>query len=492
MITRTGTGITFQVEQLERATEKIGTKSQRTIFHSRVQEDVTGEILDYPESAADPDFPSNILAVSDGEMQLVDYGDQSFFSCMYQAFAEHRPFVFSPDIIWLLISQGFAQHVNANAEALRHHFVGFDGKMDLVNEDRRIHPDIPDSPWEEMFPAFMELIKMHTGPKLVDALTADFSTTGLTERIASQITIMESMKSYFNFIQMYAICGIPEITLEGTEADWKKLREKAASLRTYELGWWIDELDPLLEQFVQAAAGNPDVTFWQRMFRIKTEWDCGQSGLADGWILHFFPYDSDGKKRSGPIEIYRGAGVGLPNEIVKVDVKFIEQGFGEADTREIPLEVWAGFVGAEQHPETLALKPKIGWMIRKKDVAGNGMLHQLEKEIARGWDINLAVEVVPEEIIKVKTIEQLGLYFKEEIKIPDAMKTMQISQLTLEGRIDRAGVFRVLRLLPASHIYLNDAYYPAFLPMRFPGVGVMRFGIGKLRSRYRRLRSFFR
>lgn len=492
MITRTETGITFQVEQLERATEKIGTKSQRTIFHSRVQEDVTGEILDYPDAAADPDFPSNILAVSDGEAQLVDYGYQSFFSCIYQAFAEHRPFVFSPDIVWLIISQGFAQHVNANAEALRHHFVGFEGKMDLVNSDDRIHSDFPDSPWEEMFPAFIELIKKHTGNKLIDALTADFTTTGLTERIASQITIMDSVKSYFNFIQMYAICGIPEITLEGTEADWKKLREKAASLRAYELGWWIDELDPLLEQFVHAAAGNPDVTYWQRMFRIKTEWSCGEAGLADGWILHFFPYDNDGKKRSGPIEIYRGAGGGLPNELVKVDVKFIDPGLTPGDTRKIPLEVWAGFVGAKQDPETLALKPKIGWMIRRKDVAGDGMLHQLEKEIADGGEINLSLKEIPEEIMSVKKIDRLGLYFREDINIPDAMQKMQISELTVEGRINRAGIFRVLRMLPASRICLNYTIYPAFLPLRFPGVGVLRYGIGKLRNRTRRLRSFFR
>ncbi|MCI5212341.1 MAG: DUF4419 domain-containing protein, partial [Candidatus Electrothrix sp. ATG2] len=29
----------------------------------------------------------------------------------------------SPDMFWLLICQGFARHVNANSEELRHRFV---------------------------------------------------------------------------------------------------------------------------------------------------------------------------------------------------------------------------------------------------------------------------------------------------------------------------------------------------------------------------------
>ena len=42
------------------------------------------------------------------------------------------PIRIKPDDIWLLIVQAFSNHVNANAEQLRHYFVNFDGKQKLT------------------------------------------------------------------------------------------------------------------------------------------------------------------------------------------------------------------------------------------------------------------------------------------------------------------------------------------------------------------------
>ena len=46
----------------------------------------------------------------------------------YTAHTNHYPIRIKPDDIWLLIVQAFSNHVNANSEELRHHFVNFDGK----------------------------------------------------------------------------------------------------------------------------------------------------------------------------------------------------------------------------------------------------------------------------------------------------------------------------------------------------------------------------
>jgi len=62
------------------------------------------------------DFDYGIIAQSETVDSLVYYGYNSFFNGMYSAYAEHRPFVLSPDMIWLLISQGFSRHVNANSD----------------------------------------------------------------------------------------------------------------------------------------------------------------------------------------------------------------------------------------------------------------------------------------------------------------------------------------------------------------------------------------
>ncbi|MFT6486429.1 MAG: hypothetical protein ACJAWN_003167, partial [Neolewinella sp.] len=54
-----------------------------------------------------------------------------FMEAMHTAYAKHYGMTISPDMIWLLISQGFALHINQNAEQLRGKFVDFDGKKKL-------------------------------------------------------------------------------------------------------------------------------------------------------------------------------------------------------------------------------------------------------------------------------------------------------------------------------------------------------------------------
>src|SRR5262245_22062239 len=51
------------------------------------------------------------------------------FEAVHTAFASHFPLILSPDDIWLCIAQGFAHHVNQNAELLRERFVRHQGKV---------------------------------------------------------------------------------------------------------------------------------------------------------------------------------------------------------------------------------------------------------------------------------------------------------------------------------------------------------------------------
>lgn len=52
-----------------------------------------------------------------------------------------------------------------------------------------------------------------------------FSNTTEIEDIAQKITIMDICKNYFDY-KCSTECGFPEITLEGTEADWRMLKEQ--------------------------------------------------------------------------------------------------------------------------------------------------------------------------------------------------------------------------------------------------------------------------
>lgn len=108
----------------------------------------------YRNKRKDINVPFNIIAKSEAAHDsLVNYNYNSFFYGMYQAYANHRPFVLSPDMIWLLINQGFARHVNANQESMRDLFVDFSGKQSLIVKANKKLED-PTLSWEEIFPQF--------------------------------------------------------------------------------------------------------------------------------------------------------------------------------------------------------------------------------------------------------------------------------------------------------------------------------------------------
>jgi len=90
-------------------------------------------------------------------------------------------------------------------------------------------------------------------------------------------------------------CGIPSIELTGTLDDWKQLREKTEKLAQYDLEWWIKELLPVIDKFVEACQGKPDLLFWNSVCNIY-----GASGMStspiSGWVQVFFPYLKSGRK----------------------------------------------------------------------------------------------------------------------------------------------------------------------------------------------------
>ena len=361
-----------------------------------------------------------------------------------------RPFVLSPDMIWLLINQGFAQHVNANHESLRKYFVNFSGKESLIVQSHKKLKD-PSLLWEEIFPQFTEQIRKEVGGHLVETLTCNFSTTTSLEKTVSEITIMETVKSYFEFITIMIVCGIPEITLEGTPQDWEKVLNKARGLKEYKLEWWISQLEPLLEEFVKASKGTINQEFWRNMFKCHSPKSCGAPETFDGWIIKFFPYDNEGKRNNLKQIVGRKK---LPSEIVKVDLKYIE---AYNDTViETPLELWSGFIGLKQNNENFALRPQIGWMVKKKNTDNTGLINRLKAD-AKGRGINLRVKEFPSVLLKLEEIKQLELTFINEIDIPDELSKVKIERLKLSGRITKEEMQRIKTLFPNTDIKINGS-----------------------------------
>ena len=294
---------------------------------------------------------------------LVDGDDNPFFSMVCLAYAEHRPIVLSPDIMWILICNGFSQYVNRDPERFRDYLVSHEGKKKLTI---RTNLETTTARKVEMFAA---LIGENTKGDLDELLTCNFSTTGMVERMVSQITLMDAVKPFFEFEERLQGCGIPSVTLEGTPDDWKLLREKTRELGNYGVKEWTDRLDAILKEFVAASEGKPDVNFWWNMaikgrpkdFHLKSD-GCiplYDGTKFDGWFLEFIPFDSFGKR---PEKIAYGHD--LPTVMTSVPVtQHIEDDLGNV-IQTNHLEVRAGIVGLTQDVETKTLRPEIGWLVK--------------------------------------------------------------------------------------------------------------------------------
>lgn len=348
--------------------EVPGGKPKQTIVIEIEKLQSPAEVLpEAPYSAVLANILTNLevydqrIIANDRERSRMVVLPHPFFDGMYRAYADHRPFVISPDAVWLLICQGFSNHVNNNAEKLRHLFVDFEGKKTLSVIANDISLNNPASPWEEHFPSFTSMIASYVGDSLVSILTSDFSTSTLTTRTASQITVMASMKAYFNY-EAVITCGIPKVFLEGTPDDWQRVIDGAQFLRRYELDWWVDEMLPVLKKIKRASEGEVDKRFWRNMYKQREEerdMGCGTQTdiIANGWVVKFYPYGS-AKHRTNLKELKEGSS-NLPPEIVSAPLSFKDYTKGIEED----LNIYAGFVGLSQNSETLALRPEVGWFI---------------------------------------------------------------------------------------------------------------------------------
>jgi hypothetical protein len=322
-----------------------------------------------------------IEAIGNFDKKVRASGYNSFVGSCFTSFEQHKRLILSPDIVWLAIVQQLAIHVNNNPEILRKEFVNFEGKKSIL-----IHRDNfrlgADNPWHDVFPEFTSKIKEYIGDTNYNAIIGDFSTTDATAKIAFEISLMDVVKSYFDY-GASTMCGIPEITLEGTTEDWQLISEKAKGLSTYGLDWWIKDLAPVLSQFVDASKDNVDRAFWNSFFKID-----GDSGgpYIDGHINRFFPYIKGGygsKNSFVKNERRRLTTDQYPSGIVSVP--FIWLYFEST----LPMGFVAGFIGKEITNDSV--KPNIGW----------GVLHRVAEEAEFKKEVerfeaglnNIAVEV---------------------------------------------------------------------------------------------------
>jgi hypothetical protein len=302
-------------------------------------------------------------------------------AAVHTAFAEHYPLALSPDDLWLCIAQAFARHVDGNAEALRGRFVRTKERPNLVVRRDDFVKGSSANDWASCFAEWSDAIAAHIG-KQRDLVVASFTTTGPVERAASELVLMSAMKNYFDFTLM-TMCGIPEITLLGSVEDWRAVRRRAEVLAEYGLTDWMKSLLPVLDQFTAAAAGRVDRAFWRSIYKLSD-----QSGgpYVTGWINVLFPYLDNPRPTfrtaAPPGLVHNRHAATWQDDVADVDDEDdAARAFGGTTMTSFPdglshvpvtwsylntdiaMKLSAGFLGVSQDPQSLAVRPVIGWTV---------------------------------------------------------------------------------------------------------------------------------
>ena len=327
----------------------------------------TKPIKEYlPTDIVDHSFdPNKNLAYMDSNVPLLNG--------FYIAHTNHYPIRIKPDDIWLLIVQAFSNHVNANAEELRHHFVNFDGKQKLsvsygISNLKQVNKKILENFSEQI----NEQMKKFLGEELVNLLTPNFSTTTDDTKIVGKISIMGAFKKYFDYEMNLCGCGIPYIILEGTADDYKEIISKAKQLSKYDFDWFIKKIIPHIEKMVEAKEGKVDADYFKNIIhkREETQKVWGLSGIykgefkfdyISGWILNFFAYFNDGRVAN------------FKNEEVKVDnfkdfanqMLVVPFKLTDASGKVYSLKYKVGFFGCQQNKKK-EVSPVQGWFVSPK------------------------------------------------------------------------------------------------------------------------------
>jgi hypothetical protein len=362
-MTATTPTTTFAVDDVQVGTETLTTERLK---------DSVEKLLGTPVEACDS-YTASVVEQP---------GFHSLVAAADIAYQGHFPLVLTPDVIWLTIAQGFAHHVANNVEELRARIVPHEGKAALVVRRDDFLRGSPENPWPEVWPAFCDQIREHIGAEAHGLVVCDFSTTGPTERAASAVVLMDAVQSYFEY-NFTTLCGIPAVTLEGTVADWEKVRERVGRLGQYDLCWWTEEVEPILDEFVKAAKGSPTPTFWQRLYK---EYDASGGPYVSGWLVRLLPYlkhrdfvcqvPDDYRTgrftpwrtdlRNGLLErpLDRGDRMsGLKHDQLPASVSAVPFAWHYHGAT-FDYQFLAGVLAVTQDSATRAIRPRIGWAVR--------------------------------------------------------------------------------------------------------------------------------
>lgn len=343
ILERTAGWIEFQVDEVAPATTPLATRAAREV------------VKDATHLA--PEATSELVA------PLVPTLQHGLVSTVRRAFIDHRPLVLTPDAVWQAIAQGFADHVNQHAERLRSRLVPHQGKQRLAVSMDYLEGS-PENDWGPAMEGFARLVRQRAHPQAVKLLEVDFTTSGPAERVARAIALMDTYQAYFEY-EVMCICGIPSVRLTGTVGDWETIAARLEGLAAYDLEWWVASLRPVVRELVATARGVVDRDFWRAIFQTRDEHGGygGPTTWIGGWIVRFVPWLGAPEYRA-------------QNDVVLGKAREVRQFALPSGIAQAPFVLacgderrnmfaFAGVLGMQQEPQTLALTPRVLWAVAR-------------------------------------------------------------------------------------------------------------------------------
>ena len=325
----------------------------------------------------------NVLGASPNFYKTKVYikGISNILQGFYSAYENHLPIRLTPDIIWLLIVQGFAQHVNFKAEDLRDKFVNFENKktLEVIISKYHSYKQMKSEDYENLFEKLTEQVKSYVGEELINTLDFNFSTSNKITKIVGYTSIMSAMKKYFHFTGFCHMCNFPYIILEGSLEDWENILKKVKELEKYDLKEWTETLEDILKEIIETKKGKINKDFWKRILfpdKVDEKIEIGMSykyktiqvdGIY-GWLLYFFPYFNNGEFRYDYEEFKYAPRLKtkdlwkLPDRLLKTPLLMKSDDEGKTD-----MIIYSGFLGmnVDKEKDNLAT-PEIGWFVKEK------------------------------------------------------------------------------------------------------------------------------
>ncbi|KAJ7488013.1 hypothetical protein FB451DRAFT_1025761 [Mycena latifolia] len=249
-------------------------------------------------STADEILQSSFLpTVGAGSAKLAGVipSQNGFVTTVIDAYRMGHALVIRPDDVWLAILSQFNFYINARAELLRANFVAHEGKRELVVYAVGTRYTVD---FGALALQMGDLINKNVvDPALRNWIVPAFTTTTDTDRTASAVLAMATLKQYFSYKIMMFGCGIPRVTLEGERADWLDILGRLEKLKEYGLESiaWYHLLHPVISCFISAfdAPASPqNVWFWDRVAHCESAGSGAE--YISGWITAFCAFSKEG------------------------------------------------------------------------------------------------------------------------------------------------------------------------------------------------------